>query len=232
MLGTTYSCLRMIASIHRGLYDSWLFGFFNNDDPSTLVKPEYVATVMVGKSIAERFIKNSGSTKMKLRLEARANHVASHCFITCPLKKRSVPSRSSRNGHERIDISVFDNKISLLGASKAIIELKLSGLPCHLKPDLLRNKIIMELKDSLHSNQLKIACLGFIVVDKESLDSKAASSYRENIKKKYEVFSKQYASSEYITHVSVRELSSPPNEEDNLGVFIHMASVVISFIRC
>ena len=233
MLHNVYSCFRMIRSIHRGLYDAWLFGFFANDDPSTLIKPEYVATVQVGASIANRFIKNSGMTGLRLKLEERANTVASHCFCVppYPFQKRKVPSRSGRKGHERVDITIYDEKASISKASRAVVELKLSSTPSHLKADLVRNKALMELVDNRSSNQLQIACLGFIVVDKNSMVNSQAQASRMSMKLKYQTLANHYLSSAYKIHVSVRELSSPPNHEDNVGVFIHTASVVISFIR-
>ncbi|MCF6211237.1 MAG: hypothetical protein L3K24_11365 [Gammaproteobacteria bacterium] len=233
MLDSVCSCFRMISSIHRGLYDAWIFGFFINDDPSTLVKPEYLATVKVGESIASRFIKDSGLTGLILNMEERANDVASHCFCVPPLpfKKRKVPSRSGRNGRERIDITIFDVKKSILKVSRSVVELKLVSSSYHLKADLKRNKVLMELSDTRGPNHLKIACLGFIVVDDKSINTNDAQNKRITLRKKYQDFAKQYVSSAYKIHVSIRELSSPSNDEDRIGEFIHMASVVISFIR-
>lgn len=234
MLDSLYSCFRLIRTIHLGLYDAWIFGFFINDAPSTLVKPEYIATVKVADSIATKFIKNNSLSGLSLKLEERANTVASHCFEVPPYPfiKRKIRPRSRKKGIEKIDISIFDHKKSNLEVSRAIIEIKLTSSPYTLRADLYRNKYLMELSDVRSNNNLKIACLGFIVVDQESMEDKEASLFRASLKNKYMKLANEYTSIEYKTHVSVRKLCSPPNDEERIGEFVHMISIVISFIRC
>lgn len=225
---------RFVSSIHRGLYDAWLFGFFSNDDLYTAIKPEYVATVHVGKSLLKRYFQPTTGSGLRMKLEDRANNVATHCFPVppYPLRKRRVPSRSgSRNGCERVDIAIYDGNAGIVGVTRAVVEVKLLATVAALRADLVRNRKFMELTDERTVNHLCIAALGFVVVDDSSFGAEQAEAYRTQCKQTYERMAKDYESCVYHVRVTVKSLSSPPNEEDDVGVFRHMVSVVISFVK-
>jgi hypothetical protein len=91
----------------------------------------------------------------------------------------------------------------------------------------------MEFDDECSANQLCLAARGFVDVDNTSFGEDYAESFHRQYKATYQRLAQVYQSqsSVYRVRVTVSALSTPPNTEENIGVFQHMASVMIGFVR-
>ncbi len=223
---------KLVDAIHSGLANAWLFAFKAADTPSAPPKPEYVGTVTVAQQILSTFDANNGAI---LRLEQNVQKLAAEC-LSLPLFSRlrplpSIPSRKigSKGERERVDISIHDTKASILPVVRALVELKISDNATGLRADLTRNQQFMQLARLGRQNQLDASLLGFVVVDKKSRGATDGGKVLARLSNRYEQMAKHFLSPDYVTEVSLRHVSLPPDEEDE--EFIHIVSVVVSFAR-
>jgi len=216
--------------IHRGLSKSWGMSVIFNDETYVDVKPEYLGTVYVAEAISESKYRSSNEV---ISLEKQVKDVATECFSGLPKPRvtRRLKSRSGKKkSRERVDICVSEND-SVFHTTKAIVELKLTSSGTSLAPDLLRNKRFLELRNWKKSNECVVTSLGFIVSDSQSLCSISARNHRIALKNKYVQLANSFSSNVFKTRVTVSVVSKPPSNGDELGVYKHICTVVISFIR-
>ncbi len=216
--------------IHRGLSKSWGMSVIFNDDTFVDVKPEYLATVYVAEAISESKYRSCNEV---ITLEKQVKEVATECFSGLPKPRltRRLRSRSGKKkSRERVDICISEDD-SVFKTTRAIVELKLTSSNTTLTPDLLRNKRFLELRSITKPNTSVVASLGFIVVDPKSSCSISARMFRAGLKSKYEQLANQFSSTVFDTRVTVKLVSNPPRNVDELGVYKHICTVVISFIR-
>ena len=223
----------LVDADHEGLGNAWVFAFHANDSPGTPPKPEYVCTVTVAESVVRKAL--NGMLGATLRLEENVQKLAAACFTVPSFPKLHPPPRipsrktGSRGDRERVDIAIHDSKAAILPPARAAIELKISEVASGLRADLARNQQLMQLSRPGRSNQLDVAALGFVVVDNKSIGVGTGTPVLKALAKKYQRMAASFLSPSYVTEVSVRQMSAPP--EDEHDEFVHMISVVITFSR-
>ena len=120
---------QIVSAIHSGLGEAWLTAFLARGTPNVEVKPEYLATVMVGRALINEW--SLSDAKMGLEFEANACHVATKCFPPrFPPLKRRIPARRTgkKFDREKVDIVIFERPDSW--SSLAIQQGHAVGLAC------------------------------------------------------------------------------------------------------
>lgn len=223
----------LVDAIHVGLGNAWVFSFHANDIPWTPPKPEYICTVTVAESVFRKAL--TGIVGTTVRLEENVQKLAASCLAVPafpklhPLPRIRSRKNRSKGDRERIDIAIHDTKAGVLPAARAVIELKISNVASGLRADLTRNQQLMQLSRPGRLNQLDIAALGFVVVDDKSIGAGSGSKILKSLAEKYARMAEAFLSPDYVTEVSIRQVTPPPADEDD--EFVHIISIVITFSR-
>ncbi|NVM92890.1 hypothetical protein FHT32_006583 [Variovorax sp. SG517] len=221
----------LVDEIHAGLRKAWVFAFGATDVPGAPPKPEYVCTVTVAESLLPALTGTPGAV---VKLEENVQEFAAGCLALPNFPKLSPRPRirsrktKSKGDRERVDIAIQARNVGI-PISRALVELKISNAIGGLLADLIRNQQLMQLASPGRQNQLDAAMLGFVVVDDKSRGAVAGQKVLGNLAKHYEQIARRFLSPDYVTELSVRQISLPPEDEDD--EFIHMVSIVITFAR-
>lgn len=224
---------QIVSAIHSGLGEAWLTAFQARGTPNVEVKPEYLATVMVGRALINEW--SLSDAKMGLEFEANACHVATKCFPPrFPPLKRRIPARRTgkKFDREKVDIVIFERPDSWSSLAKHVIEIKVSNIRQGLEADLLRNKRLMELTDDKSQSALDSAFLAFVEPGDGGVLDAGSEIFRDGRRGDIsEKLAHEFSSEIYSIRVSVETISVPKHLNPFGGEYRHFLSVVIAFVR-